>query len=158
MTIDAPRLYAFFMSTGSTTSEAHGLRVQDVRLDVPRPVIRVQGARDMKTGDDGAGKTRRRVRDVPIHPYALPLLRAMLEGKLATDCLFALERVRDSEKLVAELRSDLVAVGVTRPELHEGTRTLKPFDVRSFRTTFPTSCKWSGFDAAKHYVKGHGRP
>ena len=79
--------------------------------------------------------------------------------------------MRDVEARVGELRGHLLAAGVTRPELHDGTRTQRPFDVRSFRTTFATWCARSGFDSAwtdvwlghaaktttaKHYVKSTG--
>jgi hypothetical protein len=85
--------------------------------------------------------------------------------------VFPVERVRDVEKHADELRGHLTAAGVTRAELHNGTTTVRPFDVRSFRTCFATWCARSGFDsawidawlghapkttAAKHYVKDTG--
>ena len=89
----------------------------------------------------------------------------------ATGRVFPVDRVRDVEARVAELRGHLRAAGIVRPELHFGTSTLRPFEVRSCRTTFATLCARSGFDSAwidawlghapkttsaKHYVKGTG--
>jgi integrase len=125
----------------------------------------------MKTGEETTTKTRSRVRDVPIHPYLLPMLKTMGKGKSATDRVFPVERVRHTEQDVKRLREHLLAAGIDRPELQHGTQTLKAFDVRSLRTCFATWCRRSGCDsadidvwlghkpkttAAKHYVKDTG--
>ncbi len=163
MSIETRRYYAWAMLTGLRPAELYGLTWADVRDSV----IKVQRTRDMKSGDDGDTKTRASVRDVPIHPHLAPLVDAMRgQGRV-----FPIDRVRDVEQHAAELRARLTSVGVTRPELHDGTATLRPFDVRSFRTCFATWCAASGFDSAwidrclghapktttaAHYVKATG--
>lgn len=163
--VETRRFYAWAMLTGLRPSELYGLDWADVR----DRVIKVQRGRDMKSGDDGRTKSRAGVRDVPIHPHLEPLIKAMRgQGRVFP---IALERIRDVEGHAAELRAHLTAAGVTRAELHNGTDTLRPFDVRSLRTCFATWCAASGFDsawidvwighapkttAAKHYVKTTG--
>jgi hypothetical protein len=72
----------------------------------------------------------------------VPLIKAMRgEGKV-----FPVERVRDVEGKGSELRAHLKLAGIERPELHDGTKTLRPFDVRSFRTTFASLARDSGVD------------
>lgn len=161
--IEDRRFYAWGMLTGLRPAELYGLTWEDVRANV----IKVQRARDMKTAEDTDTKTRASVRDVPIHPHLAPLIEAT-RGK---GRVFNVDRVRDVEGRPAVLRVHLTAAGVDRPELHDGTTTLMPFDVRSFRTTFATWCARSGFDSAwidawlghapkttsaKHYVKDTG--
>jgi len=164
--LDTRRLYAWAMFTGLRPAELFGLDWGDVR----ELVIKVQRARDMKENSRDemtSTKTKQGFRDLPIHPHLAPLVNAMRR----TGRVFPLARARHSEQLVAELRVHLKLAGVTRPELHDGTPTLQPFDVRSFRTCFATWCARSGFDsawidawlghvpkttAAKHYVKDTG--
>lgn len=161
--VETRRFYAWAMLTGLRPAELYGLTWADVR----DRVIKVQRGRDMKSGDDGDTKTRASVRDVPIHPHLEPLVKAMRgQGRV-----FPVARVRDVEAHAGELRGHLALAGITRPELTDGTATLRPFDVRSFRTTFATWCAASGFDSAwidvwlghapktttaKHYVKSTG--
>lgn len=161
--VDTRRFYAWMVLTGLRPAEIYGLDWADVR----DAVIKVQRSRDMKSGEDDATKTRASVRDVPIHPHLVPLIKAMRgEGRV-----FPVDRVRDVEARVGELRAHLLLAGARRPELHDGTATLRPFDVRSFRTTFAMWCARSGFDsawidawlghapkttAAKHYTKDTG--
>ena len=168
LSLETRRIYAWAMFTGLRPAELFGLDWRDVR----ERVIKVQRARDMKTktGEDEttSTKTRQSVRDVPIHPHLAPLVEAM---RRPSGRVFPLASARHAEQMVTPLREHLRAVGITRPELHDGTETLLPFDVRSFRTCFATWCARSGFDsawidawlghvpkttAAKHYVKDTG--
>jgi len=161
--VETRRFYAWAMLTGLRPAELYGLTWDDVR----EGVIKVQRGRNMKSGEDGDTKTRQGVRDVPIHPHLEALIRSMR----GAGRVFPVQRVRHVEQHAAELRAHLVVAGVTRRELHEGTKTLRAFDVRAFRTTFATWCARSGFDsawidawlghapkstAAKHYVKDTG--
>lgn len=161
--IDTRRRYAWAMFTGLRPAELYGLTWADVR----ERVIKVQRGRDMKTGVDGRTKTKASVRDVPIHPHLAPLIDAMR----GTGRVFPIDRVREVEHHARELRAHLLTAGIDRPELHDGTSTLRPFDVRSFRTCFATWCARSGFDSAwidawlghapkttagAHYVKDTG--
>ncbi len=161
--VETRRFYAWAMMTGLRPAEIYGITWTDVR----ERVIKVQRGRDMKSGADAKTKNRQSNRDVPIHPHLEPLLTAMRsEGRV-----FPIERVREVEAHAGELRAHLALAGITRPELEQGTDTLRPFDVRSFRTCFATWCAASGFDSAwidvwlghapktttaKHYVKSTG--
>ena len=161
--VETRRFYAWALFTGLRPAELYGLTWGDIR----ERVIKVQRSRDMKTAEDTTTKTKASVRDVPIHPHLAPLVKAMRSAGR----VFPIERVRDVEQHARELRAHLTTAGVTREELHEGTATLRAFDVRSFRTTFATWCARSGFDsawidtwlghapkstAAKHYIKATG--
>ncbi len=163
------RLYAWAMFTGVRPAELYGLDWTDVR----ERVIKVQRARAMRASEDEtrATKNRQSIRDVPIHPHLAPLVEAMRREAGDTGRVFPLTHAREAERRAGELRAYLKAAGITRAELHEGTPTLQPFDVRSFRTCFATWCARSGFDsawidawlghapkttAAKHYMKATG--
>lgn len=163
--IPTRRLYAWSMLAGLRPSELYALTWADVRAKA----IKVRGSLNLKTDKAASTKTRASVRDVPIHPHLAPLV-ATMRGE-ATERVFPLERVRDTEDHARVLREHLRLAGITRPELHEGTETLIAFDVRSFRTCFATWCARSRFDsawidvwlghapkttAAKHYVKDTG--
>jgi hypothetical protein len=96
-------------------------------------------------------------------------MELLVEGKAPSERLFPIfGDPRSVEARVGQLRKHLPLAGITRPEILEGTATLRAFDVRSFRTTFATWCIRSQFDsalldywlghapkstAAKHYVK-----
>lgn len=157
--------------TGLRPAEVYGLMWPDVRLDADRPVIRIQRTRDMKTGEIGSTKTKSSNRDVPIHPQLVPLLRSMRAS--APDrhgyvIAIADEDVRESEKAPDVVRDALKTAGIRDRELLYGNDNLRPFDDRSWRTTFATWCAKAGYDstwvdawlghkpkstAAKHYVK-----
>jgi integrase len=147
--LEARRFYSFVAYTGLSPSEFYGLRCSDIRLDAERPHIMVQRGRDMKTGADKTTKTKQRNRKVPIHPELRPLLQVMLdEGEgPAAFLLPVTQGIRMVERRVRDLREHLEAAGVDRPELLQGTDTLLPFDVRSFRTTFATWAAKAGFDS-----------
>lgn len=163
------RLYAIGMVTGLRPAELFGLLWSDVRLDEQKPIIRVQRARHARTLEEKTTKNRQSVRVLPIHPVLRPLLKAMREE--AGNPMGRVLPVAHSYEILhgaIRLREHLLVAGIKRDELQHGTATLKPFDIRSLRTTFATWCSKAGYDstwvsrwlghkpagtAAKHYVK-----
>ncbi|MCL2776367.1 MAG: hypothetical protein FWD73_00070 [Polyangiaceae bacterium] len=86
-----------------------------------RPVIKVQRARDMKSGEIGDPKTKHSRRDVPIHPELVALLRAMYsEAKDHTGLMFPIsdDRVRDVEKIPEITRQAFATAGIDAPRAH----------------------------------------
>jgi integrase len=157
--------------SGLRPGEFYGLKWTDVRLSGPRPVIKVQRARNMRTGALIETKNKQSRRDVPIHPVLLPLLAVMRDEAADRDGLVSPipdDEVREAEKNPTTARANLAFAGVDAPELLRGNASVMAFDDRSWRTTFATWCTKAGYDstwidawlghkpkttAAKHYVK-----
>ena len=99
--------------------------------------VSVSKAIDARTGaPKELPKTECAVRDVPIDPALLPLLKAMHEARESDDApvVPALRTLNDKFR-AKQLREHLELAGVTRARLKADTLTLRPVDFRSCRDT-----------------------
>jgi integrase len=132
------RYYAVLSYTYLRPSELAGLLASDVELDVG--LIKVTKAWDSdqdEAGDDT--KTPAGVRDVPIEPTLLPLLRAIVADLEPSDRL--LPSPGHPDRAARTLRDDLQRAGVTRAALFDGTVTTKQvtlYDLRASGITWRT--------------------
>jgi hypothetical protein len=94
-------------------------------------------------------KTRNGVRDVPIHPNLVPLLRRLVEGRQAAALLTPLVSQRREFERARSLRAHLALAKVTRPRLTENTATTMHVGFRSWRDTGITWLALAGVDVAK---------
>jgi integrase len=118
-------------------------------VDLVANVVHVTKAYDERTKAVKAPKTRNGIRDVPIHPNLLPLLRRLLEGRGAGEALVSLLGERSEFERAKTLRAHLARAGVTRPRLTENTATTMHVGFRSWRDTGITWLALAGVDVAK---------
>jgi integrase len=122
-------LWGFLDREGPRSGEAVALRI-GIDADLERGVVKLD---ENKTGD---------ARAWAMDPHVAAALRqyVKLRGAKRGDALFVDEHGRpfDNDKLAGQLRADLEAAGVDRPELlNDGTNTRK-FRVHDLRGTFVT--------------------
>ena len=85
--------------------ELRALTCGDVDFDAQ--VVHVTKAFDEGTREIKSPKTRNGVRDVPIHPNLVPLLRRLVEGRQAADLLTPLVLARSEFERAKTLRAHL---------------------------------------------------
>ncbi len=78
-------------------------------------------------------KTEAAVREVPLRPELLPMLRRMREGARIDDYALPILWTRNDKFRAKLLREHLRLAGVTRARLFADTATLRPVDFRSLR-------------------------
>jgi integrase len=127
--------------------ELRALTVGDVDFDAQ--VVHVKKAYDERAGDVKAPKTRNGIRDVPIHPNLVPLLRRLVDGRKSADLLTPLVSERSEFERAKTLRTHLELSGATRPRLYENTATTMHVGFRSWRDTGVTWLALAGVDVAK---------
>ena len=96
-----------------------------------------------------APKTRNGVRDVPIHPHLVPLLRRMAHGRAPDALVVPLMSAWYEDARAKRTREHLAKAGVTRPRLTENTATTMMVGFRSWRDTGITWLALAGVDVAK---------
>jgi integrase len=127
--------------------ELRALTCGDVDFDAQ--VVHVTKAFDEGARETKAPKTRNGVRDVPIHPNLVPLLRRLVEGRQTADLLTPLVSQRSEYERAKTLRAHLALANVTRPRLTENTATTMHVGFRSWRDTGITWLALAGVDVAK---------
>jgi integrase len=109
----------------------------------------VTKAYDERSGEVKPPKTRNGVRDVPIHPSLLPLLRRFVDKRAPIDPLIALMSDWSEDQRALKTRQHLAAAGLRRPRLTENTATPMHVGFRSWRDTGITWLALAGVDVAK---------
>jgi integrase len=125
-------------------------------VDFAAHVVHVTKAYDEITREVKAPTTRNGVRDVPIHPNLVPLLRRLVEGRQAADLLTPLVSQRNEFDRAKTLRGHLEIAKVTRPRLTENSATTMHVGFRSWRDTGITWLALAGVDVAKMQRAGIG--
>ncbi len=118
-------------------------------VDLAGSVVHVTKAWDERTREIKAPKTRNGVRDVPIHPNLVPLLRRLVRGRQPGDVLLPIVSQRSEFERAKTTRAHLAEAGVTRPRLYENTATTMHVGFRSWRDTGVTWLALAGVDVAK---------
>jgi integrase len=127
-------------------------------VDLEAQVVHVTKAFDEGARETKAPKTRNGVRDVPIHPNLVPLLRRLVEGRQTADLLTPLVSIRSEYERAKTLRAHLVLAKVTRPRLTKNPPTTMHVGFRSWRDTGITRLALAGVDVAKMQRRaGHDR-
>jgi integrase len=127
--------------------ELRALTCSDVDLDAQ--VVHVTKAYDERTREVKAPKTRNGVRDVPIHPNLVPLLRRLVQGREGAEPLLPIVSQRSEFERAKTTRAHLRLAKVTRPRLYENTPTTMHVGFRSWRDTGITWLALAGVDIAK---------
>jgi integrase len=117
-------------------------------VDLAAQVVHVTKAYD-RTKQVKAPKTRNGVRDVPIHPNIVPLLRRLVDGRQPAEALLPIVSQRSEFERAKTTRAHLATAGVTRPRLTENTATTMHVGFRSWRDTGITWLALAGVDLAK---------
>jgi integrase len=130
-------------------SELGALRWADV--DVEHGRLRVTKACSYRDGTIGVPKTRNGVREIPIAPQLLPVLRRMFRAARTgyDDLVVPILTTVPRETLAARTRRHLLAAGVLRETLHTSSRTTVRANFRSWRDSGITWLAMSGLDTAK---------
>lgn len=127
--------------------ELRALTVGDVDLEAL--VVHVTKAYDERTKAVKAPKTKNGIRDVPIHPNLVPLLRRLVKVREASDLLVPIVSERSEFERAKTTRAHLLLAGVKRPRLYENTATTMHVGFRSWRDTGITWSALAGVDVAK---------
>ena len=136
--------------------ELRALMVGDVDLDAS--LVHVTKAYDEREGETKAPKTRNGVRDVPIHPNLLPLLRRLCTGREDAAPLLPILSSWCENQRAMKTREHLALAKVTRKRLTENTATTMGVNFRSWRDTGVTWLALAGLDVAKMQRRaGHER-
>ncbi len=158
--VEARRIYALAAFLYTRPQEFYALRWSDV--DWHAREVRVRRKLDVRTGEEKPGaKSDAGIREVPIHPNLMPLLEAMHDARESDDerIVPLIGSARLFERFADQTRRHLVAAGIKRQELIDGTADLMPFDFRSWRTT---GCTWLAMLGTDSYVialqAGHKSP
>ena len=138
--------------------ELYGLRWGDIDWEAEE--VRVRCAFDPRKGEQKTTKNKGAIREVPIHPNLMPLLKAMRVGKEASARVVPLAtKTRNTDRIPRMVRRYLKVAGIERTELLDGTNERVPFDFRSFRTT---GCTWHAMLGTDSFVlarwAGHSSP
>lgn len=160
--IAARRIYVLATYLYLRPQELYALRWSDV--DWAAREVRIRRKLNPRTGKERPGaKSDAGVREVPIHPHLMPLLKAMYEEAGRDDAARLVVPATGVRKLTdqfaADTREALKLAKVARTELVDGTPDLMPFDFRSWRTT---GCTWLAMIGTDSYVialqAGHKSP
>jgi integrase len=118
-------------------------------VDFDARAVHVTKAFDEEAREVKAPKTRNGIRDVPIHPNLVPLLRRLVEGKQPGDLLVPLVSQRSEFERARSLRAHLALAKVTRPRLTENSPTAMHVGFRTLRDSGITWLALAGVDLAK---------
>ncbi len=142
--IEWRQAYAVAMYLFVRPEELEALTWADV--DFTASLVSISRAVDARTGKaKPMPKTANAVRDVPIEPALLPLLKAMHEGRASDDAPVVPVLGKVNDKFRAKLlRAHLLLASVKRARLTADTLTLRPLDFRSMRDTGITWLALSG--------------
>ncbi len=156
----ARQIYALATYLYLRPQELYALRWTDVDWEAGE--VRIRRKLDVRTGEEKAGtKTDAGIREVPIHPNLMPLLKAMYEEREADNAkvIPLVGAARLFERFADRTRQHIRLVKLERTELVEGSADLMPFDFRSWRTT---GCTWLAMLGTDSYVialqAGHKSP
>jgi integrase len=138
--------YAVAAYTYLRPSELRTLRWDDVDLEHGR--ICVSRAWSYLHRATKPPKTLHGVRDVPVDPQLMPLLRR-LRGQHPADLVLPLLATVPMETLAARMRRDLLAAGVVRQALHATTPTTVRANFRSWRDSGITWLAMMGVDTGR---------
>lgn len=128
------RLHAIARYTYLRPGELRVLTYGDVDLDAPIPVIRVTKAWDYQDEQEKPPKSDAGMRDVPIHPELMPLLKEMKEGKTKKNHVAPLLSSVNEDMLGKLTRAHLLAAGVRDPSMHNTKSTTHmPMTFRGWR-------------------------
>jgi integrase len=148
---DVPRAwretYAVAIYLYVRPEELEALTWKDV--DFTAGTVSVNKAMDGRTHEPKPlPKTDAAVRDVPIEPTLMPLLKAMHERRASDDApILPVLRTLTDRYRAQKLRAHLVIADVKRPRLTADTLTLRPVDFRSCRDTGIT---WLAIETPTH--------
>lgn len=109
--IDRRHVYAVAVYTALRQGELRGLRVGDVDLES----MQITVVRQVKNGVEKQRTKTERARIVQIELNLLPLLRVLMQNRMADDRLLS---VGAHNRCASHLREDLVAAGCKREALH----------------------------------------
>lgn len=140
-------LYAVACFLFLRPGELRALTAGDIDLDAA--VVHITKAWDERAREVKAPKTRNGVRDVPIHPNLLPLLRRLVDGREASAALFPIMAKWSEDMRALKTREHLAVANVKRPRLTENTATTMHVGFRSWRDTGVTWMALAGVDVAK---------
>jgi integrase len=150
-------LYALGSYLYLRPGELRALTVGDI--DFEANVVHVTKAWDENAKELKTPKTSKGVRDVPIHPNLLPLLRCFEKrGMKAPDAVAPLMAARSSYERARLFREHLDVAKVGRARLTENTATTMHVGFRSLRDTGITWLALAGVDVVKMQRRaGHER-
>lgn len=140
--------------------EFYALRWGDVDWEARE--VRIRRKLDVRSGEEKPGtKSDAGIREVPIHPHLMPLLKALHKHRAADDARIIpmIGSARSFERFADQTRRHVKLAGIERRELVTGTDDHMPFDFRSWRTT---GCTWLAMLGTDSYViaqqAGHKSP
>jgi integrase len=142
--IEDRELYAIACYLYLRPGELRALLWTDV--DLGAGVVHVTKSYDEASETVGPPKTRNGIRDVPIHPNLVPLLKRMRRPDGPVVPVMA---IHAHDERATTLRSHLGLAKVTRPRLIEDTLTTMPVGFRSWRDTGITWLALAGVDLPK---------
>jgi integrase len=156
----ARQLYVLAAYVYARPQELFALRWTDV--DWTAEEIRIRRKLNVRKDKEVHGtKSDAGIREVPIHPNLMPLLRALHDVRSSDGARIVdfdgSPRILDL--LPDQARQHLEVAGIERTELIEGTEDFLAFDFRSFRTT---GCTWLAMLGTDSFViaaqAGHENP
>ena len=112
-------------------------------IDLAAMVVHVTKAFDEREQAAKTRKTKNGVRDVPIAPTLVPLLRRMGKDRESHELVVPILQSLTENRRATNLRLDLRRSGCTRPRLFENTATTMAINFRSARQ--------------RNHVAGNGR-
>jgi integrase len=129
------RLYAIATYTYARPEELQALMWADVDFTARR--ISINKSMNGRTCEPKPlTKTAAGVRDIPIEPTLLPLLKAMYDERASEGApLLPILRIVTDGYRATTIRTHLTKAGITRPRLSMDTPTARPVDFRSCRDT-----------------------
>ncbi|MCL2450096.1 MAG: hypothetical protein FWD17_14210 [Polyangiaceae bacterium] len=104
-------------------------------VDFTSGTVSINKAVDARTGKSKPlPKTANAVREIPIEPNALPLLRVLHAGRTSDEApVLPVPRTLNDKFRAKQLPEHLKLAGVDRPRLYADTMTLRPSEFRSCR-------------------------
>lgn len=118
-------------------------------VDLVATVVHVTKAYDERTKSIKAPKTENGIRDVPIAPTLVPLLKRMGDGKAPSDLVCPVLREWSEDVRAQRIREHLRAAGCERPRLWSNTSTTMAVNFRSLRDSGITWLAIAGVDVVK---------
>jgi integrase len=140
-------LHAIAAYTYVRPGELRVLQWKDV--DVERCLMSVTKAWDYASKKVKAPKTRNGVRDVPLEPAIVPLLKRLRDRATSEDLVAPLLSQVNEDELAKITRKHLKSASVERSALHDDTTTTKAFGFRGWRDTGLTWLAIAGVDVVR---------